>query len=237
MCGFVSYDERTITTNDGWLSRLKTIAGQLIRIDSYTAYPAFGGDINKRIPLLIYENSVLKQVNAVWWFDAHTDADGITEIGKRTTFNARNLTSPFWASAVKQSRGLVIASRIGESKLVGKTKHQYLMQSQQPFLLGALYRQLTNGDYACAIITRDAHPKMAAYHDKAFPLFLPNDDLFIEAWLTAKGNVPAEVDHLLNAPKLYPNLHVQRVKSYKSAVPMGKVTDNLLSDHPDLLHP
>ncbi|MEM0911756.1 MAG: SOS response-associated peptidase family protein [Pseudomonadota bacterium] len=137
---------------------------------------------------------------------------------------------------LKCSRGLVIASNIGESKVVGKTKHQYLMQSQQPFLLGALYRKLNNGDYTCAIITRYAHPKMEAYHDKVVPLFLPNDNNFVQAWLTQKDTVPPEVDYLLNTPKLYPNLHVQRVKSYKSAIPVGNIEDHLSSDQPELLN-
>ncbi|GEM_PF-2166306 len=235
MCGFVSYDERTITENDSWLNRLTFIAKRLQHINDYTAYPAFGGDTSRRIPLVVYENGDVKQVDAIWWFDAHVTEEGVTEIDKRTTFNARNLESSYWKSSLKRNRGLVIASKIGESKLVGKTKHQYLMQSQQPFMLGALYRKLQNGDYTCAIITRDAHPKMEAYHDKAFPLFLPNDDEFIRAWLIEKDTIPAKVDHLLNEPKLYPNLHVQRVKSYKSATPMGNINEHLDSDQPDLL--
>ena len=235
MCGFISYDQATITSNEDWFARLGDISSQLKKIPSYSAYPAFGGDTNKRIPLVVNENSKLRLVDAIWWFDGEANIRGQTQLGKLTSFNARNLERPFWKSALKRHRGIVLASSIGESKLVGKTKHQYLMQSHQGFLLGALYRKLDNGDYLCAIITRDAHPKMAPYHDKAFPLFLPNQEGFIATWLNAPEQVPNEVKHLLAEPKLFPNLHVKRVKSYKSAQPVGNVMDNLQSDAPELL--
>ncbi|MGQ8366236.1 SOS response-associated peptidase family protein [Glaciecola sp. 1036] len=234
MCGFIGYDERTITETPDLFDKLNSLSDCIARIPSYSAYPAFGGDLSKRIPLII-EDDGIKLVNAIWWFDAYQNNDLATALGNRTSFNARNLQSPFWRAALKHQRGIVLASSIGESKLVGKTKHQYLMQSKSPFLLGALYKKLPNNDYACAVITRDAHPKMEAYHDKAFPLFLPVLSHFLDKWLLAKGEIPSEVEQLLESPKLFPNLHVQRVKTYKSGQPMGKISENLISDHPEYL--
>lgn len=265
MCGFVSYEQATIREYPQWEAAMTSVAElklddsrakeSLVKnnVDSqlplqfmlsnwsaYSAYPAFGGDTNKRIPLLIKEDGELKRVEAIWWFDASCQkyqqyeqkhsASNITVLGRRTSFNARNLDSPFWKGALNKHRGVVFADHLGESKLVGKTKHQYLMRSNEPFLLGAVYRKLPNGDYCCAIITRDAHPKMTPYHDKAFPLFLPVDNDFIFLWLSEQSTEHAQIMHLLNAPKLFPSLHVQRVKTYKGKQLVGNVNDTLISD-------
>jgi putative SOS response-associated peptidase YedK len=232
MCGFVSYENATIREYPQWTASIdlpETLSLLLDTWPDYQAYPAFGGDINKRVPLLICEEGVYKQVFAIWWFDAFSENE-MTFLGKRTSFNARNLDSPFWNSALNNNRALVLATHLGESKLVGKTKHQYLMQSQQAFMLGAVYRKLENGDYCCAIITRDAHPKMTPYHEKAFPLFLPLEHAFLSLWLSEENANNSEIQSLLEAPKLFPTLHVQRVKTYKSKQVIGKISNTLLSD-------
>jgi putative SOS response-associated peptidase YedK len=230
MCGFVSYNDTSFRESPNWVAPLTSPLGSLLlQWPTYSAYPAFGGDTNKRIPLLVCEDNSLKIVQAVWWFDAICE-NYHTTLGRRTSFNARNLDSPFWKSALNHSRGLVLAGELGESKLVGKTKHQYLMQSQTPFMLGAIYRKLNNGDYCCAIITRDAHPKMAPYHDKAFPLFLPTDDIFLNIWLGPNTAQHPQIDPLLRSPKLYPTLRVQRVKTYKHKQTVGSINDTLYSD-------
>lgn len=235
MCGFVGYEQSTIYQQPQWYDdisfplKLKSILNSW---PEYTAYPAFGRDINKRIPLLINEHGSYKQVQAIWWFDAYSQ-NSESFVGKRTSFNARNLNSPFWINALNKNRAIVLATELGESKLVGKTKHQYLMQSQQAFILGAVYRKLENGDYSCAIITRDAHPKMEPYHDKAFPLFLPVEPNFIDLWL---GDQPAdrlEIQTLLEYPKLYPTLEVTRVKTYKNKQTVGSTQALLISDLDD----
>ncbi|WP_371195613.1 SOS response-associated peptidase family protein [Glaciecola sp. SC05] len=226
MCGYVGYNNSTIQDKPdlfGGFARLFQQPG------NFDAYPAFGGDINRRVPLLIQERGEDKWVNAIWWFDGMVE-DKLTYLGSRTSFNARNLNSPYWKAALEHSRGCIIASEIGESKLLGKTKHQYLLSSDEPFLLGALYRKLENGDYCCAVITRDAHPKMAPYHDKAFPLFLPIQETFLRDWLSPQVQASASIDALLAQPKLFPTLRVQRVKTYKDKQPIGQVNDVLLSD-------
>jgi putative SOS response-associated peptidase YedK len=242
MCGFVAYQGFTIKEQEPWITGLaKSPIGLTELVHNwprYQAYPAFGADTNKRNPILIEEGNQFKLVNAVWWFDASTyqskDANGITQLetvlGKRTSFNARNLESTFWKPALKTRRAVAIASQIGESKLVGKTKHQYLMQSKTPFLLGALYQKLLNGDYCCAIITRNPHTKMMPYHDKAFPFFIPNEFSALNKWLSpSESNLPF-INGLLEAPKLCPTLHVSRVKTYKNQVPIGNISATLISD-------
>ncbi len=232
MCGYVGYEQSKVHEQPQWYDNMSCpliLKSMLDCWPEYTAYPAFGGDTTRRIPLLINENGSLKQVQAVWWFDTFL-RDSETFIGGRTSFNARNLSSPFWNSALNNNRAIVLATELGESKLVGKTKHQYLMQSSQSFMLGALYQKLENGDYSCAIITRDTHPKMEPYHDKAFPFFLPMAPNFMDLWLS---DVPADnpqIITLLEKPKLYPTLNVTRVKTYKNKQKVGSTDITLMSD-------
>lgn len=232
MCGFVAYENATIREYPDWMQSLEEV-NHFVRLlknwPTYQAYPAFGKDITKTIPLLIYENNEYKLVKAIWWFDAYVKHD-ITHLGHLTSFNARNLVSRFWRVAIQENRGVVLASELGESKVVGKTKHRYLMQSDAPFLLGAVYQKLENGDYCCAIITRDSHPKMEPYHDKAFPLFLPNQLSFIRQWTSKDENFMASIEPILSKPKLYPNLLVQRVKTYKNKQTIGNIRELLISD-------
>jgi hypothetical protein len=47
------------------------------------------------------------------------------------------------------------------------------MQSDNVFVLEALYRKFSNDRYSCAANTRDAHPKIEPYQHKAFPYFYP----------------------------------------------------------------
>jgi putative SOS response-associated peptidase YedK len=195
-------------------------------------YPAFGQDPNKTIDIVIEENGELKQVAATWWFDCSDSFDGL-QVGTRTTFNARNLDSPYWQSALHYNRAIVLATGMGESKVVGKTKHQYYMQSDEVFVLGALYQKFSDNRYSCAVITRDAHPKMEPYHHKAFPCFLPNDDPFLKRWLSQSVQQHPEINKVLNFPTLYPTLKVQRVKTYKDKVPYKSFEPKILTS--DLL--
>ncbi len=195
-------------------------------------YPAFGQNPNRKIDMVIQEDGKIKRVKATWWFDCFDTSEGLM-VGNRTTFNARNLASPFWKHALRNNRGIVFATGLGESKLVGKTKHQYYMQSDSIFALGALYQKFDNDQYSCAVITRDAHAKMEPYHDKAFPGFLPMQADFLKLWLDKSIARHPQIDQVLFEPKLYPTLHVQRVKTYKDKVafkstPMVTLQSDLL---------
>lgn len=86
-------------------------------------YPAFGGDPGRQIRgLIIQQNGKPTLVDATWWFDCTARGDRL-EVGKRTTFNARNLDSPFWTGPLRHHRGIVLATGIGESKKVNGRKH------------------------------------------------------------------------------------------------------------------
>jgi hypothetical protein len=50
------------------------------------------------------------------------------------------------------------------------------------------------------VITRDAHPKMEPYHDKAFPSFLPNEDAFLNLWLSQSVKQHPKIDYVLSHP-------------------------------------
>ena len=196
----------------------KSIAAQFFSHSFKRYYPAFGQDSNKTIDIIIEEDGELKQVAATWWFDCNDSEFGLI-VGSKTTYNARNLVNPYWQNALQHQRAIVLATGLGESKKVGKTKHQYFMESEEVFVLGALYQKFSDNKYSCAVITRDVHTKMEAYHDKAFPGFLPHDDRFLRLWLSKSIQHHEDIDFVLNHPTLYPTLSVQRVKTYKDKVP------------------
>lgn len=216
MCGYIEIDGERQQPVMQFPER--EIANQFTSKMFKRYYPAFGQDPHKTIDIVIEENGKLQQVAATWWFDCSDSFEGL-QLGTRTTFNARNLDSPYWQDALHYNRAIVLATGIGESKVVGKTKHQYYMQSEEVFVLGALYRKFSEGRYSCAVITRDAHPKMEPYHDKAFPGFLPNNDEFLKLWLSKSVQQHQQIDKVLNLATLYPTLKVQRVKTYKDKVP------------------
>ena len=184
-------------------------------------YPAFGKDPSKTIDIIIRDEGQLRRVNATWWFDC-SEQDGKLVVGDRTTFNARNLGSPYWKSAIRSRRAIIVATGLGESKIIDGKKHQYLMNSDRPIFIGAVYRKFPGDHFSCALITRDSHPRFDAYHDKAFPLFLPYDNAFLELWLSDEREDHPAIASLLEQPKLFPALEVQEVKSFKQGLKIGK---------------
>lgn len=223
MCGYI----RRVTDNPDVLKLMEKLGLKGFdaplsddAVEHY--YPAFGGVASRQIRGLSIRNADgIRSIDATWWFDCEPDGDSL-KVGKRTTFNARNLTSPYWKGALRHHRGVVVATGLGESKYTDGRKHQYLMTSHKPFLLGALYRPFPNGLYSCAIITRDSHPRFDRYHDKAFPLFLPAEKDFIELWLDPAVLSDPVIDDLLDHPRLYPDLLVTEVKTFKSGVAIGE---------------
>lgn len=192
-------------------------------------YPAFGGNPNRKITNLIVPGvDGATTVDATWWFDAEPEGDTL-RLGSRTTFNARNLNSPYWKGALKHHRALVVATGLGESKWVDGKKTQYLMEGERPFLLGALFRPFDNGCYSCAIITRDSHPRFDQYHDKAFPCFIPPAADFVDQWLNVEGEVPSQVASYLEHPQIVVPLHVEAVKAFKHAR-LGDAAEVLAAD-------
>jgi putative SOS response-associated peptidase YedK len=203
-------------------------------------YPAFGKDPSKTIDIIIRDEGQLRRVNATWWFDC-AEQDCKLVVGDRTTFNARNLDSPYWKSAIRSRRAIIVCTGLGESKIIDGKKHQYLMTSDRPIFIGAVYRKFPGDLYSCALITRDSHPRFDAYHDKAFPLFLPYDNRFLELWLSGVREDHPAIASLLDQPKLFPTLEVQEVKSFKKGSKIGRSlllsADDVLGSSPGSTHP
>lgn len=185
-------------------------------------YPAFGGAASRQLKgLLIRENGKNRFVDATWWFDCQEAGDSLLVNNKRTTFNARNLNSPYWKGAIRHHRGIFLVTGIGEGKMVdGKNRH-YLVESDTPILLGCVYRPFPNGCYSAAIITRDSHPRFEPYHDKAFPLMLPHDKQFLDLWLSDAREDHPVIASLLANPSIFTNLKITPVKTFKDGKPIG----------------
>lgn len=188
-------------------------------------YPAFGGNPTRALSdLVIRQGAGLATVDATWWFDCQENGDSLTVNNKRTTFNARNLTSPYWRGAIRHHRGVLITTGIGEGKMIdGKNRH-FLVESDQPILLGCVYRPYPNGCYSAAVITRDSHPRFEPYHDKAFPLMLPHDPAFLQLWLSDTREEEPAIADLLEHPKIFNSLKITPVKTFKDAQPLGETT-------------
>lgn len=193
-------------------------------------YPAFGGASSRIIPnIIIQDGEQPTTVDATWWFDCHEDRESNFSVGSRTTFNARNLDSPYWKAAIRYSRAIVVATAIGEGKLIdGKNAH-FLVEGAKPLLLGAVYRRYPSGRFSTAIITRDAHPRFDKYHDKAFPFFLPPDPQLLQRWLSPVPETDSAITDLLSHPAIYNELKITRVKTLKGGVAIGD-SETLMPD-------
>ena len=162
--------------------------------------------------------------DAVWWY-AHKRQEGrYVPDWDITSFNARNLDRPRWRDALQHRRGLIIVDTLGESNPVPgrKTPQRYLMESETPMLIGTLYQEWPDGSLSAAVITRDPHPQYSRFHAKSMPLFLPEDEKFIALWLDPSVTSHPRIDAVLAEPRLYHDLHVTPVVSYKSARAQGE---------------
>jgi putative SOS response-associated peptidase YedK len=194
-------------------------------------YPDFGQDPNKTIDIVIEENGELKQVAAARWFDYSDSFEGL-RVGTRTTFNARNLDSSYWQCALQITGLLYWIKGSVSQKLWVKQSINTICKAKKYLYLARCRVNLAMKDIA-VVITRDAHPKMEPYHHKAFPCFLPNDDQFLQRWLSQSVQQHPEINKELNFPTLYPTLKVQRVKTYKDKVHYQSFSPVIL--HSDLL--
>jgi len=153
---------------------------------------------------------------ALWWFALKPEAGTFTPNEKLTSFNARDLSKPLWRGALKNQRGIIFATELGESE----GKNRYLMQSKKGFALGCVYKNWTGADgqltRSFAVITRDPHQRFSKYHSKSFPLFLPLDSDLLKDWLNPDIETTPQIEQLLNEPKLTVDLEVTRVKTYKN---------------------
>lgn len=185
-------------------------------------YPAFGRTPERQITNLIVSRD--STIDATWWFDARPDGN-VLNVGDRTTFNARNLDSPYWSKFIRERRAIVVATAVGESNPVGKGKSHYLMKPTcGALLIGAVYRRFSNGLFSCAVVTRPPVEGFSQYHEKSIPCFLPHDAKAIETWLTTDtgGALNNDVEFMLDHPRLYTDLEVTQVKTFKNAEVIGE---------------
>ena len=180
---------------------------------------------------IIIENKAGRQsINALWWFllDENTGKPNY----KYATFNARRLDGKLWKSAIKHHRCLIVATGIGESKGEKKEKKSFLMESDEAFFLGGLYRTYQFDNeliYTFSVITRAPHPRFSQYHDKAIPLFMPSKQDVLNQWLDPKENDGTNFDKMLNQPSITVDFKVTPVKSTKRLEAVGE-TEFLAKD-------
>jgi putative SOS response-associated peptidase YedK len=184
-------------------------------------YPAWGGNINRRInKLLVEEHGELKLVDATWWYHAQ-EVDGQLQLGPKKTFNARNLHYAFWSNGINHRRAIAIVTGVGEGKNINGKDVHYLIESDTFLLLGAVYQRFPSGQYTCSIITRDSAAQYQPYHENSFPLFLPHDVDTLKLWLgTATADHPT-IAELLAHPKVVNDLAITPVKTFKDAKATG----------------
>lgn len=184
--------------------------------------PAHGNAPHQQIKdLIIREGGKLRTVDATWWYECEQRGDTLWVNNKVTTFNARNLDQEYWQDAMHYRRGIALGTALGEAIDRDGKKTQFFVEGEAPLLLGCVYQKFSNGRYSCAVITRNAHPRFKNYHDDAFPLMLPYDPNFLKLWLSDTPADHPAIAELLKQPKIFTNLTVTPVKTYKDAVPRG----------------
>lgn len=185
-------------------------------------YPAFGGAIDRKITnMIICEDGEIKAVDAIWWFECHEINGKLAVDNSRTTFNARNLKSPYWLNAIRHRRGIAVVTAIGEGKTIDGKNKRFFVESETPMFLGTVFRPFPSGDFSTAVITRECHPRFERYHDKAFPLFLPPDPTFLKLWLGPEPETHPAIADLLEHPRIFNRLKVTQVKTFKDAAPLA----------------
>lgn len=185
-------------------------------------YPAWGAVPEKQIKgLIVLEDGCPKVVDATWWYACDEHGESLKPDMAKHTLNARNLHLSAWRDALRHRRGIAIVTAIGEAIGPKGKEKRFFVEGERPLLMGCLYKRFRNGKYSCAVITRNAHPRFTDYHDDAFPLMLPHDPNFLKLWLSDTPPEHPAIAGLLEQPKIFTNLTVTPVKTYREAVPKG----------------
>jgi putative SOS response-associated peptidase YedK len=108
-------------------------------------------------------------------------------------------TKPFFRSAFKRRRCLVIADGYYEWKAIGKKKQQYYhrLTNDSLFAFAGLWERWEKGEKpveSCTIMTTDANSLASAVHDR-MPVILPHAGY--EAWLDPEIEDVAALQELL----------------------------------------
>ena len=108
---------------------------------------------------------------------------------KAPVTNVRNLSSPFWRSALAnpERRCLVPVTEFceWEGEKGAKVKRWFSVPSLPVFAFAGIWRQVENGA-AFAFLTCEPNPLVAAVHPKAMPVILQPDDY--ARWLAAEDD-------------------------------------------------
>lgn len=185
--------------------------------------PAWGAVPEQRIKgLIISEGDNLKVVDATWWYACEEQGDTLRPNMAKQTLNARRLYLSYWKEALHHRRGITIATAVGEAIGPKGKEKRFFVEGERPLLMGCLYNRFQNGRYSCAVITRDQHPRFTEYHEDAFPMMLPYDTNFLKLWLSDTPPDHPAIAELLKQPKIFTDLTVTPVKTYKDAVPRGE---------------
>jgi putative SOS response-associated peptidase YedK len=119
------------------------------------------------------EDGGLKLETMKWGFPGPPGA------GKRPVTNVRNLSSPFWRTALTRldRRCLVPATRFCEwtGEVGSKRKVWFARGDDEPFAFAGLWRPTEEGP-AMAFLTCEANPLVAEIHPKAMPVMLDPGD-------------------------------------------------------------
>jgi len=183
-----------------------------------------GGQFRPRgalLDVLISRDGQLATIDGSWWYALQREGQRWLPNAKITSFNARDLSKPRWAEALATRRGIVFCDSIGERHQQSNT--QYLMQGPQGLALAALYKPYVTEQglhYGVTIITRDPHPRLSAYHEKACPLFLPPRRDALLAWLDP-STASEEIDALSGRAQLHYPLACTPVKTYVRGEALG----------------
>lgn len=184
--------------------------------------PAWGAVPEAQIKgLIVREDDRPKLVDATWWYACDERGDTLRPNMDAETFNARRLHLDRWRDPINHRRGIAMATAIGEAITSNGKKTQFFVEGKMPLLMGCLYQKFSNGRYSCAVITRDPHLRFKDYHDEAFPLMLPPDPIFLKLWLSDTPADDPAIAELLKQPKIFTDLIVTPVKTYKDAAPKG----------------
>ncbi|WP_078083091.1 SOS response-associated peptidase family protein [Microbulbifer mangrovi] len=118
--------------------------------------------------------------NAIWHLYLQRDGDGWKPHKKYWSINS-NWKKLGQRPEYRKSRCLIPATAWVESQN-GKNPVEFTFGDHKPFFFCGLYK--TWGEtLSCSIITLDAHPDTARYHEKSFPMIAPDNEEFIARWL------------------------------------------------------
>jgi putative SOS response-associated peptidase YedK len=188
--------------------------------------------------------SIVREINgqrelnkADWWLLQERTEDGFKP-SKYTSFNTRydklNVPRSAGYKPFRETRCIVPASGFGETEFVNKKPLHYFDMTAEPgeaLAFAGLYKEWRHpltGEWklSCSVITLPPHPKLTHIHSKAMPLILPQNDGWLDAWLSPQTDI-REFEPLLQ-PHLPQNLIAQQIDKPSNYKPVG---EPIMIDH------